>query len=85
MVIILKWQECRVIGQITQQNKNLKAHVILNKRKLLYIKTSVSEVQNTWSSSEFIHMAVNAARRSEDGFWFNSWGCKFEICQAKQQ
>ena len=25
------------------------------------------------------------ARRSEDGFWFNSWSCKIEICQAKQQ
>ena len=46
-MIRLQWREYRVIGKITLQNKNLKAHVILNKRKLLYIKTSLSEVQNT--------------------------------------
>ena len=56
----LKWQESRVIGLITQQAKNLNAHVILNKRKLLYIKTSVSEVQNTYRDVYFVFLL----------FWF---------------
>ena len=32
----------------------------------------------TWSSY------IWQLTRHEDGFWLNSWSCKIEICQAKQ-